>query len=196
MSTVERIAFRPRIGLAELRGGESSEPSEEQLRAHSARNEDDDEARGIFRDVTHAVGVVPIVGLHRVSRICHAHTCFLKLESCNPGGSIKEKNAVNLVDRAEEEGKLRPGGVIVESSSGNFGIGLAMVGAVRGYKVIIVVDAKTQPPIRRMLKAYGAELSTYRPARPTRTARCRSPGCGGPWSSSRRFLELGTRAST
>ena len=109
-------------------GGESSEPSEEQLRAHSARNEDDDEARGIFRDVTHAVGVVPIVGLHRVSRICHDHTCFLELESCNPGGAIKEKNAVYLVDRAEEEGKLRPGGVIVESSSGNFGIGLAMVG--------------------------------------------------------------------
>lgn len=128
VSTVERIAFRPRIGLAELRGGESSEPSEEQLRAHSARNEDDDEARGIFRDVTHAVGVVPIVGLHRVSRICHDHTCFLELESCNPGGAIKEKNAVYLVDRAEEEGKLRPGGVIVESSSGNFGIGLAMVG--------------------------------------------------------------------
>ena len=137
---------------------ESSEPSEEQLRAHPARNEDDDEARGIFQDVTHAVGVVPIVGLHRVSRICQDHTCFLKLESCNPGGSIKEKNAVYLVDLAEKEGKLRPGGTIVESSSGNFGIGLAMVGAARGYKVIIVVDAKTQPPIRRMLRAYGAEL--------------------------------------
>ena len=137
-------------------GGESSERSEEQRRGHPARN--DDEARGIFHDVTHAVGVVPIVGLHRVSRICQDHTCFLKLESCNPGGSIKEKNAVYLVDLAEEEGKLRPGGTIVESSSGNFGIGLAMVGAARGYKVIIVVDAKTQPPIRRMLKAYGAEL--------------------------------------
>lgn len=118
----------------------------------------DDEQHAVFHDVTHAVGIVPTVALHRVSRICQDHTCFLKLESCNPGGSIKEKNAVYLVDRAEEEGKLRPGGVIVESSSGNFGIGLAMVGAARGYRVIIVVDAKTQPPIRRMLKAYGAEL--------------------------------------
>lgn len=118
----------------------------------------DDEQHGVFHDVTHAVGIVPTVALHRVSRICQDHACFLKLESCNPGGSIKEKNAVYLVDRAEEEGELRPGGVIVESSSGNFGIGLAMVGAARGYRVIIVVDAKTQPPMRRMLKAYGAEL--------------------------------------
>ena len=170
-------------------GGESSEPSEEQLRAHSARNEDDDEARGIFRDVTHAVGVVPIVGLHRVSRICHDHTCFLKLESCNPGGSIKEKNAVYLVDRAEEEGKLRPGGVIVESSSGNFGIGLAMVGAVRGYKVIIVVDAKTQPPIRRMLKAYGAELVDVPASEADQNGSMQV-------ARMRRALELGTRAST
>jgi 2,3-diaminopropionate biosynthesis protein SbnA len=117
-----------------------------------------DVQHGVFHDVTHAVGSVPTVALHRVSRVCQNHSCFLKLESCNPGGSIKEKNAVYLVDRAEEDGKLRPGGTIVESSSGNFGIGLAMVGAARGYRVIIVVDAKTQPPMRRMLKAYGAEL--------------------------------------
>lgn len=113
---------------------------------------------GVFDDVTHAVGMVPSVQLHRVSRICQVNRCYLKLESCNPGGSIKEKNAVYLVDRAEEDGLLRPGGTIVESSSGNFGIGLAMVGAARGYRVIIVVDAKTAPPMRRMLQAYGAEL--------------------------------------
>jgi cysteine synthase A len=112
----------------------------------------------VFADVTRAVGVVPTVELHRVSRICRDHHCFLKLESCNPGGSIKEKNAVYLVDRAEQEGDLRPGGTIIESSSGNFGIGLAIVGAARGYRVIIVVDAKTAPPMRRMLQAYGAEL--------------------------------------
>jgi cysteine synthase len=109
-------------------------------------------------DVTQALGNVPIVQLRNISHVCHVSQCFLKLESCNPGGSIKEKNAVYLVTRAEEEGLLLPGGTIIESSSGNFGVGLAMVGAVRGYRVMIVVDAKTPPPFRRMLKAYGAEL--------------------------------------
>ncbi len=109
-------------------------------------------------DVTQALGNVPIVKLRNISPVCVASQCFLKLESCNPGGSIKEKNAVYLVTRAEESGLLIPGGTIVESSSGNFGVGLAMVGAVRGYRVIIVVDAKTPLPFRRMLKAYGAEL--------------------------------------
>lgn len=118
---------------------------------------------GVFHDVTHAVGAVPTVQLHRVSRICRENSCFLKLESCNPGGSIKEKNAVYLVNRAEAEGQLVPGGTIIESSSGNFGIGLAIVGAARGYRVIVVVDAKTAPPIRRMLKAYGAELVDVSP---------------------------------
>lgn len=111
-----------------------------------------------FEDVTAAVGRVPIVRINHVDPSCQTHELSLKLESCNPGGSIKEKNAVFLVDDAERRGLLRHGGTIVESSSGNFGIGLAMVGAVRGYRVIVVVDAKTAPPMRRMLKAYGAEL--------------------------------------
>lgn len=108
-------------------------------------------------DVTRCIGQVPVVRLNRVGSPCRTHECFLKLESCNPGGSIKEKNAVYLVDRAEVDGELLPGGTIVESSSGNFGIGLAMVGAARGYRVIIVIDHKTTPPFRRMLAAYGAE---------------------------------------
>lgn len=109
-------------------------------------------------DVTEAIGNVPIVRISRLSELCQNHEFYLKLESCNPGGSIKEKNAVYLVKHAESTGELAPGGTIVESSSGNFGIGLAMMGAARGYRVIIVVDAKTPPPIRRMLAAYGAEL--------------------------------------
>ncbi|MBE9004541.1 cysteine synthase family protein [Fortiea sp. LEGE XX443] len=109
-------------------------------------------------DVTQALGNVPIVRIGNISRVCLESECLLKLESCNPGGSIKEKNAVYLVTRAEKEGLLVPGGTIIESSSGNFGVGLAMVGAVRGYRVMIVVDTKTAPPFRRMLKAYGAEL--------------------------------------
>jgi len=109
-------------------------------------------------DITQAVGDVPIVRLRRVASVCASSSCYLKLESCNPGGSIKEKNATVLVNQAEQAGLLRPGGTIIESSSGNFGVGLAIVGAARGYRVIIVVDAKTTQTFRRMLAAYGAEL--------------------------------------
>lgn len=112
----------------------------------------------LSRDVTEAIGNVPIVRINHLSELCKHHKFYLKLESCNPGGSIKEKNAVYLVQHAERTGLLAPGGTIIESSSGNFGIGLAMIGAVRGYRVIIVIDAKTPTPIRRMLAAYGAEL--------------------------------------
>ena len=112
----------------------------------------------LARDITEAIGHVPIVRLNRLNELCQQHEFYLKLESCNPGGSIKEKNAVYLVQHAERTGLLAPGGTIVESSSGNFGIGLAMIGAARGYRVMIVIDAKTPPPIRRMLAAYGAEL--------------------------------------
>lgn len=83
---------------------------------------------------------------------------YLKLEALNPGGSIKDKNAVHLVDEAESRGALRPGGTIVESSSGNFGVALAMIGASRSYRVVIVIDQKTTPAFRRTLLAYGAEL--------------------------------------
>lgn len=113
----------------------------------------------LCEDITEAVGDVPTVRLRRVAGVCREMQCYLKLESCNPGGSIKEKNAAVLVAQAEQAGLLRPGGTIIESSSGNFGVGLAMVGAARGYRVIIVVDAKTTPNFRRMLTAYGAELA-------------------------------------
>jgi cysteine synthase len=109
-------------------------------------------------DFTQAVGNVPIVRLNRVSKLCQQHDFYFKLEACNPGGSIKEKNAICLVNRAEAEGLLLPNGTIVESSSGNFGIALAMVGAVRGYRVKIVIDAKTSNTMRRILTAHGAEL--------------------------------------
>lgn len=109
-------------------------------------------------DWTEAVGNVPIVRLQRLAAIFETRECYLKLESCNPGGSIKEKNAVWLVREAEKSGALKQGGTIVESSSGNFGLALAMIGALRGYRVLIVVDAKATPAARKMLRAHGAEL--------------------------------------
>lgn len=109
------------------------------------------------------LGKVPIVRLNRLTSECRRVQCLLKLESCNPGGSIKEKNAVHLVNLAEKAGLLKPGGTIIESSSGNFGLGLAMVGAARGYSVIIVIDTKTTPAFRKMLQAHGAQLEVVRP---------------------------------
>lgn len=114
-------------------------------------------------DWTEAVGAVPLVRLnHLTSAFVNRHA-YLKLESSNPGGSVKEKNAVWLVREAERLGHLRPGGTIIESSSGNFGLALAMLGALRGYRVLLVVDAKTTPPFRRMLAAHGAELFEVSP---------------------------------
>ena len=112
----------------------------------------------IASDITHAVGNVPIVRLNRVSELCQQHDLYFKLESCNPSGSIKEKNAICLVNQAEADGSLRAGGTIVESSSGNFGIALATIGAARGYRVKIVIDAKTSPTMKQILTAHGAEL--------------------------------------
>lgn len=116
-----------------------------------------EQSTDLARNITEAIGLTPTVRLNRISPLCISRNCWLKLESCNPGGSIKEKNAVYLVNQAEFQGRLRPGGTIIESSSGNFGVGLAIVGAARGYRVIIVIDAKTTPFFRRLLAAYGAE---------------------------------------
>lgn len=98
----------------------------------------------IAPNFTHAVGNVPIVRLNRVSELCQQHDLYFKLESCNPSGSIKEKNAICLVNQAEADGLFRSGGTIIESSSGNFGIVLATIGAARGYQVKIVIDAICQ----------------------------------------------------
>lgn len=118
----------------------------------------------IARDVTEALGQVPIVRLNRMGSLCQRHELTLKLEACNPSGSIKDKNAAHLVKAAMASGRLRPGGTIIESSSGNFGIGLAAIGAALGFRVIIVIDAKTPPPVRRMLRAYGAEFVEVDPS--------------------------------
>ena len=83
---------------------------------------------------------------------------LLKLESLNPGGSVKERIGKAMIDRAEEEGILKEGGTIVEASSGNTGIALALVGAARGYKVILTMPETMSKERRALLKAYAAEL--------------------------------------
>lgn len=113
-----------------------------------------------FSDITQAVGLTPIVRLRQLHPVVQRTSCWLKLESCNPGGSIKEKNATYLVNQAEKLGQLRKGGTIIESSSGNFGVALSIIGAARGYRVIIVVDSKTTEVFRKMMLAYGTTLET------------------------------------
>ncbi len=111
-----------------------------------------------YKNISEVNGNVPMVQLKRLSDSFIAHTALMKMESCNPTGSIKDKNASYLINLAESRGYLKPGGTIIESSSGNFGIALAALGASRGYKVVIVIDAKTSQTMRRMLLAYGAYL--------------------------------------
>ncbi|EPJ53936.1 MAG: hypothetical protein OFPI_08640 [Osedax symbiont Rs2] len=83
---------------------------------------------------------------------------FVKLEGYNPGGSIKDRAALNMILEAEKSGKLKAGGTIVESTSGNLGAALAMIAAVRGYKCVIIVDPRTSQHNISMLKAFGAQV--------------------------------------
>ncbi len=109
----------------------------------------------IFESVVDAIGNTPLV---RLGRIHPPGNLVAKVESMNPGGSVKERIAVAMIDAAEAEGLLRPGGTIVEPTSGNTGVGLAMVGAVRGYRVICTVPDKVAQEKRDQLAAYGVEV--------------------------------------
>src|ERR1700745_1597542 len=92
----------------------------------------------VYENITEAVGRTPLVKLNRIAADVDA-TVLGKLEFYNPAGSVKDRIGVAIVDAAEKSGELRPGGTIVEGTSGNTGIALAMVGAARGYKVILTM---------------------------------------------------------
>lgn len=103
------------------------------------------------------IGNTPLVKLNRVTDGIKA-TVLVKLEYLNPGGSIKDRIALKMVERAEQSGALRPGGTIVEPTSGNTGVGLAMVGQLKGYDTIFVTPDKVGEEKRDVLRAYGAEV--------------------------------------
>jgi cysteine synthase A len=92
----------------------------------------------------------------RVSRLFPNHEVWIKSERSNPGGSIKDRIALAMIEAAEADGSLQPGGTIVEPTSGNTGIGLALVGAIKGYKVILVMPDSMSIERRRLMLAYGA----------------------------------------
>ena len=112
---------------------------------------------GIHPDITSAFGETPLVRLNRVAEGVEA-TILVKLEFYNPAGSVKDRLGIAIVDAAEASGELKPGGTIVDSTSGNTGIALAMVGAARGYRVILTMPASMSKERRLLLKAFGAEL--------------------------------------
>jgi cysteine synthase A len=110
----------------------------------------------ILDDVTQAVGNTPLV---RLNRIIEADaTVAAKLEFYNPASSVKDRIGVSIIDAAEASGELTPGGTIVEATSGNTGIALAMVGAARGYEVVLTMPETMSKERRALLRAYGAEL--------------------------------------
>jgi cystathionine beta-synthase len=114
-------------------------------------------ARREYPNVLQLVGQTPIVRLERLSRDVPGEL-LAKLEYLNPGGSVKDRIGLAMIEAAEREGRLRPGGTIVEPTSGNTGVGLAMAAALRGYRCIFVMPDKMSQEKISMLRAYGAEV--------------------------------------
>ncbi len=106
-------------------------------------------------NILETIGNTPHI---RLSRLFPDHEVWLKSERANPGGSIKDRIALAMIEDAEASGALKPGGTIVEPTSGNTGIGLAMVAAVKGYKVILVMPESMSIERRRLMLAYGASF--------------------------------------
>ncbi|GAA4513564.1 cysteine synthase A [Brevibacterium yomogidense] len=111
----------------------------------------------IHSDVTKIVGGTPLVRLNKASERSGAEI-IAKLEGANPANSVKDRIGVAMIDEAEKSGQLQPGGTIVEATSGNTGIALAMVGAARGYKVVLTMPESMSKERRALLRAFGAEL--------------------------------------
>jgi cystathionine beta-synthase len=111
----------------------------------------------VHENILTAIGNTPLVRLNKVTRSLQA-TVLAKCEFLNPGGSVKDRPGLAMIEAAEREGKLKPGGTIVEATSGNTGVGLAMAAAIKGYRCIFVMPDKMSDEKVRLLRAYGARV--------------------------------------
>lgn len=113
----------------------------------------------IYNDITETIGRTPLLRLNGIEKKRNLKAeLYAKLEAFNPAGSIKDRAAYYMIKDAEERGILKPGGTIIEPTSGNTGIGLAAIAAARGYRAIFVLPESMSVERRKLLKAYGAEL--------------------------------------
>lgn len=113
----------------------------------------------ILKTADQLIGKTPLLELTHIEKELNLKAQIIaKLEFLNPAGSIKDRVAKNMIDEAEQSGKLKPGSVIIEPTSGNTGIGLALIGAARGYRVIIVMPDTMSIERQQLIKAYGAEI--------------------------------------
>jgi cystathionine beta-synthase len=113
---------------------------------------------GAYESAVDAIGHTPLIRLNRITSHLRGSEVWVKLERCNPGGSIKDRIGLQMVLDGEASGKLRPGGTIIEATSGNTGIGLAMVAAQRGYRCIFTIPDKMSKEKIDLLRAIGAEV--------------------------------------
>jgi len=107
----------------------------------------------MYESILQTIGRTPLVRLGRINP-----NIYVKMESANPGGSVKDRISLAMIEAAEKDGRLKPGDTIVEPTSGNTGIGLAMVAAVKGYRLILTMPESMTVERRKLLKAYGAEI--------------------------------------
>src|SRR5437764_11684957 len=112
----------------------------------------------VAENITELVGQTPMLHLRRIVPAGSADV-FAKLEYLNPGGSVKDRAAIGIIRRAEKDGLLQPGGVIVEATAGNTGIGLALIGVNRGYKVALFVPERFSEEKVKIMRALGATVT-------------------------------------